>query len=352
MPGEFTPHAGCWMLWPQRPDNWRQEAKPAQKAFAAVAAAIASAEPLSMGVSADHFSRARNLLPPEVKLVEIASDDAWVRDSGPTFVTRSGAPLRAVHWEFNAWGGHHDGLYTPWEQDRLVAARIAEVAGVDLYKSDFVMEGGSFHVDGRGTLMTTAECLLSPGRNPSFSKAEIEAHLSDYLGVQKIIWIPRGVFLDETNGHIDNLACFIRPGVVALTWTDDRADPQYERSAEAFELLSTTTDAQGRRLEVHKIHQPDPLSMTADEAAGLATPIGAKPRHGGDRLAASYVNFYIGNGVVVMPAFDCAQDEPAARQLAALFPDRRIIPVPSREILLGGGNIHCITQQQPVGSGG
>ena len=166
-----------------------------------------------------------------------------------------------------------------------------------------------------------------------------------------MIWLGAGVYNDETSGHVDNLCCFVRPGVVALTWTDDSDDPQHAISQDAYERLSAARDARGRALEIHRIHQPDPVLITAAESQGVDAVAGSLPRRAGDRLAASYVNFYIANGVVVLPVFDDPRDEAATTALAGLFPDRTVVPVAAREILLGGGNIHCITQQQPLGGG-
>ncbi|MDR2347908.1 MAG: agmatine deiminase family protein, partial [Bifidobacteriaceae bacterium] len=203
MPGEYEPHAGCWMLWPERPDNWRLGAKPAQAAFAQVARAIAEFEPVTVGVSAAQFDNAVNQLPDDVRVVEISNNDSWVRDCGPTFV-KNGASgeIRGVDWTFNAWGGLYDGLYFPWDKDDQVARKICEIERVDSYRLDgFVLEGGSIHADGEGTVYTTEECLLSPGRNPDLSKEQIEDTLRSHLGVEKVIWLNRGIYLDETNGH-------------------------------------------------------------------------------------------------------------------------------------------------------
>ncbi|MEW5868175.1 MAG: agmatine deiminase [Chloroflexota bacterium] len=347
MPGEFELHSGAWMLWPQRPDNWRLGGKPAQKAFVAVASAIARFEPVTMGVNPDQYANARHLLPPQVRVVEIANNDAWMRDCGPTFVVDRQGVLRGVDWMFNAWGGLLNGLYFPWDLDEAVAQKVLEIERVDRYKAPLVLEGGSVHVDGQGACLTTEECLLSPGRNPHLGKAQIEAHLADYLTVEKIIWLPRGVYRDETSGHVDNLACFLRPGVVALTWTDDRSDPQYERSAEAYEVLMSAMDGRGRPLEVHKIHQPDPVLIAPEQAEGVDAVDGTYPRRAGDRMAASYVNFYFCNGGAVVPTFGDPHDTPALARLQELLPERKIVGVPATEILLGGGNVHCITQQQP-----
>jgi agmatine deiminase len=349
MPGEFEPHAGCWMLWPERADNWRLGAKPAQQCFTAIAAAIARFEPVTVGVSRENYEDARHRLPDAVRVVEMAHDDAWMRDVGPTFVVheRQGA-VRGVDWVFNAWGGLSGGLYFPWQADDLVAGKVLDIERLERYRAPLVLEGGAIHVDGEGTLLTTAECLLNPNRNPTLSKAEIERHLRDYLNVGKIIWLPRGVYLDETDGHVDNLCCFARPGVVLLTWTNDREDPLYAICREARAILSEEGDARGRRFAIHPLHQPGPLFMSEEESRGLAFSRAAKPRRPGDRLAASYINFYLANGGVVMPLFDDAQDEAALETVRTCFPDREVVGIPAREVLLGGGNIHCITQQQPA----
>lgn len=348
MPAEFEPHGGTWMLWPERPDNWRAGAAPAQQAFAAVAAAIAASEPVTVGVSAEHFARARALLPPAVRVVEISANDAWMRDVGPTFVVDRRGRLRGVDWNFNAWGGRSGGLYSPWDLDDQVAAKVLEIERCERYRAPLVLEGGAIHVDGRGTLLTTEECLLNPNRNPALGRPQIESLLQRYLGVEKIIWLPRGVCNDETAGHVDNLCCFVRPGEVVLSWCEDRDDPQFEISNEALEVLQTSRDVRGKSMKIHKLVQPGPLYMTAAEAAGIESASGSRHRHGGDRLAASYVNFYIVNRRVVMPLLDPRRDGRAKAAIARLFPDRRVVGVPAREILLGGGNIHCITQQQPA----
>jgi agmatine deiminase len=349
MPGEFEEHAGCWILWPERPDNWRLGAKPAQHTFVKVAEAIAASEPVTVGVSAAQFQNARSMLSGHIRVVELSNNDSWMRDCGPTFVINGKGAVRGIDWDFNAWGGLVDGLYFPWDQDDLVAQKVINMERLDRYKAPMVLEGGSIHSDGEGTLLTTEECLLSEGRNPQLSQAEIEADLMDYLNVEKIIWLKNGVYNDETNGHVDNICCFIRPGVVALTWTDDKDDPQYAISQDAYERLSEATDARGRKLEIHKLYQPGPIFITKEESEGVDGIEGTLPREEGDRLAGSYVNFYIANKGIVAPVFDDPHDKAALETLQKLFPDRKVNPVPAREILLGGGNIHCITQQQPKG---
>lgn len=349
MPAEFEPHRGCWMLWPMRPDNWREAARPAQRAFAAVAHAIARFEPVTVGVAPSEFEMARRALEPRVRVLRLESDDAWMRDVGPTCVVGPRGEVRGVDWQFNAWGGLDGGLYFPWDRDELVAQRVLAVEGCPRYRAPMVCEGGAIHTDGEGTLLVTEECLLNRNRNPKLGRRQIETLLCAYTGATQVIWLGRGVFNDETDGHIDNLACFVAPGEVALLSCEDRRDPQYAISRDAFERLSEARDARGRRLKIHLIPMPGPLEMTDIEAAGLVPRPGTKPRRGGERLAASYVNFYIANGGVIVPMIDPRLDEKVLAMLQKIFKTRRVVGVAAREILLGGGNIHCITQQIPRG---
>jgi agmatine deiminase len=344
MPAEFEPHAGTWMLWPERSDNWRSQARPAQVAFATVAAAIARFEPVTVGAGCGEYARARAALPPAVRVLELSSDDAWMRDVGPSVVVDASARRRGVDWRFNAWGG----LYRPYARDDAVARKVLEAEGLDCYRAPFVNEGGAIHVDGQGTLLVTEQCLLNRNRNPRLGREQIEAALRAYLGVWRVIWLGAGMVEDETSGHIDNLACFARPGEVCLAWCQDPRDPQHRVSRDAFERLSAARDARGRRLVIHKLPCPGPLHMTRREAAGIAARPGIRALRAGQRLAASYVNFYIVNGGVVMPLLDERTDAVALRALRRVFPGRRVLGVAAREILLGGGNIHCITQQIPA----
>ncbi len=348
MPAEWEPHAGCWMAWPERPDNWRDGAAPAQAAYTAVAAAIAASEPVTMAVSDSQFERARAALPDSVRVVEVSTDDAWLRDTGPTFVVDAAGGRRGVDWRFNAWGGLDGGLYAPWDRDDRVAAKVLEVEGDPRYRAPIVLEGGAIHVDGEGTVLTTEQCLLNRNRNPELDRAAIEAALHAHLGTEKVVWLGDGVYEDETDGHVDNLACFARPGVVLLTWVEDPADPQHAISRDAEERLAAATDARGRPFEVIRLPAPGPLTIEAAEAAGVEPIAGTRPRRAGDRMAASYVNFYLGNSRLVYPLLDPTRDEEAGAILAATFPRREVVGVPAREILLGGGNIHCITQQVPT----
>ncbi len=349
MPGEYEPHQKTVIIWPQRPDIWRNGGREAQEVFARVANTIAGFEPVLMLVNEDQYDNARTKLLSQVQIAGIASDDSWCRDTGATFVKNERGVIRGIDWGFNAWGGLKDGLYYPWDKDSLVAEGLCELEQVDTYSPEnFVLEGGAIHVDGDKTAIVTEECLLSEGRNPRLSKDEIEGVLKHYLNVDQVIWLKYGIYNDETNGHVDNICCFVRPQVVVLAWTEDTEDPQYERSRSCYDILREAVDAKGRRLEIHKLNLPRPITVSKEESEGLVRTERTRPRKAGDRLAASYVNYYVCNGAVIMPGFDDPMDQPAKEKLQQLYPDRKVIQIDTREILLGGGNIHCITQQIPA----
>ncbi len=348
MPAEFSKHRGCIMIWPERADSWQFGGFAAQKAFAAVAAAIAQSEKVTVFTSFEQYDTARRLLPEDVRVVEMSSDDSWARDVAPTFVKNKNGELRGIDWGFNAWGGLVDGLYFPWDKDNKMARKICDLMDTDVYnRRSFIFEGGSVHVDGEGTAMVTRSCLLSKGRNSDMTQSEIEEQLKKSLGVSKVLWLPFGIYKDETNEHVDNICAFVRPGEVVLAYTDDEQDPQYAMSKADFDYLEGETDAAGRRIIVHKLYLPKPVCMKKEECDGLAFFDGEPTRTEGERLAASYVNFYISNGAIIMPAFGDDMDKAAADKLASLFTDREIIQIYARDILIGGGNIHCITQQIP-----
>lgn len=348
MPAEFSPHYGCIMIFPERADSWTYGAYAARKAFVKVAESISESEKLTVCASAKQYENARRMLPERVRVVEMSSNDCWARDYAPTFVT-NGKELRGINWGFNAWGGLVDGLYFPWDLDDKMARKLCDLYDIDMYDlSSFILEGGSVHVDGEGTCITTEACLLSKGRNPDLTKAEIENFLCEYMNVNKVIWLENGIFGDETNEHVDNICAFTAPAEVVLAWTDDPSDPQYKPSQRCFEILSQSTDAKGRPFKIHKLHCPAPVLVTEKDCEGLDTMDFKPTRTAGERLAASYVNFYIANNAVVMPIFDDPNDEKAVELLTNLFPTRKIVPVPARDILIGGGNIHCITQQIPL----
>ena len=231
----------------------------------------------------------------------------------------------------------------------MVPQKVAQIEGVDRYKAGLVMEGGSIHVDGEGTVITTEECLLSPGRNPGLTREQIEQNLRDYLNVEKVVWLAKGIDPEETNGHVDDVACFARPGVVLAAVTEDEDDWRYELLQDNLRRLQEATDAKGRRLEVHTVPMPAIMAITEEEAWGVDSAEGSIPRRPGDKTAASYLNFLIVNGGIILPTFDDPNDTVAKEIVAGVFPEREVVTVAGREIVLGGGNVHCITQQQPRG---
>ncbi|MBQ9518847.1 MAG: agmatine deiminase [Firmicutes bacterium] len=353
MPAEFAPHRGTIMIFPERPGSWPHNAEPAAKIFVNIITQIAKDEEVFVLVSKNTREKAKNMLKnvPNVTFYEIEQDDAWARDTAPTFVT-NGCEIRGVDWRFNAWGGEFDGLYAHWEKDDALAANFCENAGYKCYNAKhFVLEGGSVHSDGEGTLLVTEACLLSKGRNPDMTKEEIDKNLCEYLGAEKVIWLPRGIYNDETNEHVDNICAFIAPAEVVLAWTNDESDPQYPLSKACLDSLLNETDAKGRKIAVHKLPIPAvPVCVTADDMDGYIFEEGEDTREVGERLAASYVNFYFSNTAVILPQFggeNKKSDKLAADILKKLCPNRRIVPIQAREIIVGGGNIHCITQQVP-----
>lgn len=349
MPAEYEPHEGCILIFPERSDSWQYGAYAARKAFAEIVTAIAQSEAVTVCASEAQYDNARSILPAHVRVVEMSSNDSWARDYAPTFVVNDEGDVRGIDWGFNAWGGLVDGLYFPWDKDNKLARKLCDLYEKDVYDArDFILEGGSIHVDGEGTAMVTEACLLSAGRNPGLTKAEIEEKLCHYLNVEKVIWLPCGIYGDETNEHVDNICAFTAPGNVVLAWTDDTADVQYEMSQKCLELLAQETDAKGRNIKVHKLPLPSPVLMSEDDCQGLDSCWDEPTRTPGERLAASYVNFYIANEAVVMPGFGDENDAVAKAILDELFPDREVVQIDARDILIGGGNIHCITQQIPV----
>lgn len=348
MPAEFEPHEGCIMIFPERTDSWQYGGYAARRVFVRIAEAVSRSERVTVCASEAQYDNARAMLPPHIRVVEMSSNDAWARDYCPTFVINDAGEIRGVDWGFNAWGGLEDGLYFPWDKDNRMARKLCDLMDKDVYdKRDFILEGGSIHVDGEGTCMVTESCLLSKGRNKGLTREEIEDNLRQYLNVSTILWLPCGIYNDETNEHVDNICAFTAPGEVVLAWTEDEADVQYAMSRACLEYLNQAVDAKGRRIRVHKLPLPGPVTMTEEECRGLDSCWGVPTREPGERLAASYVNFYIANKSVVMPGFHDPADKEAEAVLRKLFSDREIIQIYTRDILIGGGNIHCITQQVP-----
>ena len=328
MPPEWAPHARCWMQWPCREPLFGEHLQAAREAYAEVAQTIAEFEPVTMIASPEQVVEASLKCGPGVSTFSLPLDDSWCRDSGPTFVVNARGEVAGVSWKWNAWGNN----YPDHQRDAQVSRAVLEHLGMRRYAAPLVLEGGAIHVDGEGTLLTTESCLLNPNRNADLGRAEVEELLRQYLGVRTILWLNGGLEDDDTDGHVDNVACFVRPGLVLALNSSDPADGNYAMLTENIERLRASTDAAGRSLEVVPIEQPRRREM-AD----------------GRRLALSYVNFYIANGGIVMPAFEDPQDRHAYDIVQRAFPDRRVMQVPATEIVFGGGGIHCITQQQPAG---
>jgi agmatine deiminase len=343
MPPEWAPHERCWMAWPCRAETWGERMAAARRTCADIAQAIAQFEPVTVIARPELTAEASLRCGRGVSVVTLEHDDAWMRDLAPTFVFAADGALAGIDWRFDGYGGRLPGC----EADARVAAALCERLEIPRVEVPVVVEGGAIHVDGEGTCLTTEECLLNRNRNPHLRRDEIERGLRHHLGVEKVVWLGRGVHVDETDGHVDNLCAFVRPGVVVLTWTDDERDPQHAISLDARRRLEVATDARGRPFEVHFLHQPGPLYIIEEEARGVDAIEGSRPRLAGDRMAGSYVNFYVANDRVIVPLLDERHDDAAAQTLEALFPERRIVGVPGREILQGGGNVHCITQQVP-----
>lgn len=326
MPAEWEPHERCWMAWPCRPEGWRNGLARARDAVEGAVRAVAGHEPVSLLVRAEDQDEARRRLGGTAEIVVAELDDSWTRDTGPTFVVDGEGRLAGVDWGFNAWGLVYEGF----ARDARLARQVIARAGARRIVGPQILEGGSIHVDGEGTLLATEECLLDPRRNPHLDRADIEAHLRETIGVETVIWLPRGLTNDETRGHVDNLCCFSAPGAVLLPATADPADPDYPVLTAARAVLERAVDARGRRLQITTLPVP-PRRRDA----------------GGALMALSYVNFYLANGAVIMPGFAPETDAEAADTLARAFPGRRIVVVPGHGIADGGGNIYCITQQQP-----
>ncbi|HEY5657170.1 MAG TPA: agmatine deiminase family protein [Myxococcota bacterium] len=327
MPAEWAPHARCWMAWPYRSELWSGPLLETQQAYARIARAIAAFEPVTMIAPPEHRAHAASLCGPDVSILPLPLDDSWTRDSGPTFLTGPGGCRAATAWRFNAWGGKNP----RYAEDAQLGARLCEHLGFTRYDSPLHLEGGAIHVDGEGTVLTTESCLLNPNRNPGMSKREVERELCEALGASKVIWLPGGLVEgDITDGHVDGLACFARPGLVLLE-TQTAPDSEFrEMLRENRRAMEGATDARGRPIEFVEMED----AWEAEAESGT--------------FCRSYSNFYVANGGVVMPAYGVAGDARARAVIERAFPGRKVAQVDVRKVAIGGGGIHCITQQQPA----
>ncbi|MEK4248751.1 agmatine deiminase family protein [Paenibacillus sp. FSL W7-1287] len=334
MPAEWTTHERTFISWPiQASMCYPEQYKEVCSAYAEIIIAMAEFEPVTVVVNAADQEAVRAYVEGEhahpIDLLVIEHNDAWLRDNGPTFVTSPDGKLAGVNWGFNAWGGK----YSPWDLDDAVAPQIIQHVGAIQFDAPLVMEGGSIHTDGEGTLLTTEECLLNKNRNPELSREQIFELLKQYVNIDTVIWLERGLSGDETDGHVDNIACFAAPGKVILQVCHDENDDNFAITQRNLQILSEAVDAKGRKLEVIEIEQPPAVYYE------------------GERLTLSYLNFYFVNGGIILPVFGGTAEETdkkAIEVLAALYPDRRIRTINGMGVIREGGNVHCTTQQLPL----
>lgn len=350
-PFEGEEHLCTIIIVPYREDTWRENASPAVLNYLEVVKVIAKYEMVVCIIDPRIDEKiVGQFQMKNTHILRLKYDDSWARDTLPIFLKNDEEKrLVGVDFGFNSWGGEVDGLYSPYEDDNNLGKNTLLELMIHRHPvKDFILEGGSVHTDGLGTLLVTEECLLSKGRNPSLSKDEIEEKLKKELNIKKVLWLPYGIYEDETNGHVDNICCFLKPGVVLLAETDDVDDPQYERSKKDREYLMSQTDAAGNPIEIISMPLPHVQYMSKEEANGIKVSGTAISRLENRRLAASYVNFYMGKDFIILPQFHDEKDEIAKKILFDFYKgEKAIVPIYSREILLGGGNIHCITKQIP-----
>ena len=319
-PAEWMPHAAVWTAFPSHPELWEDDLEPAQAEVAAMVRAIAASERVELLVANDAAEAAARaaLAGADVDFRRAAFGDIWLRDTGPLFIT-STAGMVAAAFRFNGWGGKYD-----LPGDDTVAGVVAKGAGVPLVRHDWVLEGGAIEVDGSGLCVTTEACLLNPNRNPHMDRAEVESHLRRDLGLDRVLWLGDGLLNDHTDGHVDNLARFVAPGVLALPLASGRDDPNADVFADAHE--------RARDFGLDVVTIPSPGRVEVD----------------GEVVPASHMNWYVANRTVVVPVYGTAYDQAAVAAVAALFPGREVVGLPANHILTGGGSFHCITQQVPA----
>ena len=336
-PAEWAPHRACWVAWPFDADLWTQALSDAQAAFVAMCRAIADPDPAT---GAPRGEQLEVLVPDDAhatdadaalaglgaRLHRIPFGDIWMRDIAPIFLVGDGGARATARFAFNGWGGKY-----VLAHDDTVAAAVAAAAALPSIAHDLVLEGGSIEVDGEGTILTTTQCLLNPNRNPGRTQAELERLLCDAFGAERVLWLADGLLNDHTDGHVDTIARFVAPGVVACMEATDPDDPNRDVLDRIASDLAAMTDARGRRLEVVRVPSP-----------------GRVLDGRGDVMPASHVNFFIANRAVVVPVYGTRHDAAAVAAIARLFPGRTTVGLDARAILEGGGAFHCITQQEPA----
>jgi agmatine deiminase len=339
MPAEWEPHQATWIAWPTRHDDWHGKFAPIPWVYADIVRHLNRSEAVRVLVDSSKVERqARSVLAKagvdldRVRFFSIPTDRVWTRDYGPMFLVNGRGELACTDWGFNAWAKYPD-----WRQDDAVPEQIRSALSIPSWRPEVrgqrvVLEGGSIDVNGQGLLLTTEECLLSPvqARNPGVNRQELEQVFADYLGIKKVLWLGRGIQGDDTHGHIDDLARFVGPRTVVTVVEQNRDDPNYEPLQENLGRLKEMTDLDGKPLEVVELPMPAPLFFA------------------GQRLPASYANFYIASDRVLVPTFNDPADRTALGILADLFPGRAVVGIHAVDLVWGLGTLHCLTQQQPA----
>ena len=336
MPAEWQPHESTWLTWPKDPETWPDRVPQVEQIYLQMITALAPHEIVDLIVDdSETEQRVREMCGREVasriRFHHLQTVDSWIRDYGPNFLIGPNGAGAFNDWIFNAWGNKYEEL----KQDDSIPQRLEAILKLPRFSPGIVMEGGSIDVNGAGCVLTTEQCLLNQNRNPDFTREEIEQHLKDYLGVTKVLWLGEGIVGDDTDGHIDDIARFVAPNLIACAVEDDPADANYEILQDNLARLRAMTDAAGKAFEIITLPMPGVVGGTSTVARNL------------DRLPASYANFYIANSLVLAPVFGHANDVRAVDTLQKVFPTRRIVPINSEPLVWGMGTIHCLTQQQP-----
>ncbi len=343
---EFEKHYGTIAMFPFRSDIWRENAAYMQRYILDLVSIISRYEPVFLFCPKNLASQI-GICPHNVNVVFSEYDDIWARDIGPSFIRCEGN-IETVDWKFNAWGGKKEGAYYPWNADDGFASKVSDYFHIPCNRVNLVLEGGGIVSDGLGTIFATRSVLLNRNRNPFKKREYVEETILNATHDQRIVWIEQGLFYDETNGHIDNILSFVNHKEVCLAWTEDKTNPNYHRVRNAYNVISNITNLNNEKYNIHFIPLPPIQYMDEVEAKGLTCNPDTLPRNAGDILPASYLNFYMINGAVLIPAFNCETDETVKRLFESIFEDRDIIQIYSREPLLGGGGIHCLLHEIPL----
>ncbi len=332
-PAEWEPHTGTWIAWPHNRDHWPDKFEPIPGVFAEIIQKLTQGEKVfllvndeAMDQEARRVLNEKNVLMSQVTFVRIPTNTSWTRDYGPIFVRDTQGKLSITDWIFNSWGNK----YPPFDLDDTVPQRISTQLQLNIETIPMILEGGSIEVNGKGTLLTTEQCLLNPNRNPQLNHTQIEAYLEEYLGATNILWLKRGIAGDDTDGHIDDLARFVNESTIACAVAENTDDPDYEVLRQNYEDLNKFRDQDGKPFIVIPFPTPDPVIYE------------------GQRLPASYMNFYISSNSVLLPTFRCSKDQEAQRILQEHFPTRTVVGIDCTDLIWGLGAIHCSTQQQPL----